>query len=204
VIAGGGTLLLISPVALIVKRLQRWRRGDMLQSTLEIRNIATVSGDERRCVDLTLDVPAAVEPGVRRRVTDTVVRIAESLRAPDDVYNVLYSPSGDPEPVVLPVGPQLQELGERFFLTLTQGPLAGRTVVWLTLGRDVSLSDVVDPLTCDPEAVGEPEGLLASAEARWSMASEWAQVGPSLVIRLMIVVPAAAAAEVEAILQSLR
>ena len=202
--AGGLTLLLISPFALVVKRLQRWRRGDALRSTLEVRDFAAVSGVERRCVDLTLDVPESIEPGVRRRVTDAVVRIAESLRRLDDVYNVLYSPPGDPEPVVLPVGPQLQELGERFFLTLTQGSLAGRTAVWLTLGRDVALSDVVDPMTCDPEAVGEPEGLLAAAEARWGMASEWVKVGPSLVIRLMIVVPAEASAEVEAALQSLR
>jgi len=135
--------------------------------------------------------------------TDTVVRAAEALRRPDDVYNVLYRLPSDPEPVVLPVGPQLQELGERFSLVLSQGALAGRTVVWLTLGRDSALAGLVDPLKYDPEAEGEPDALLAAPDARWSMATEWARVGPSLVIRLILVVPANAENRVKALLRSL-
>jgi hypothetical protein len=204
VAAGVFTLVLISPFALVVQRWRRWRRGNALRSTIEVRPFATVSGVERRCVDLIFDVPVSVEPGFRRRVTETVVRVADTLRRPDDVYNVIYSPSGEPEPVVLPVGPQLQELGERFFLTLTQTALSARTVVWLTLGRDHPLGEAVDPMTCDPEAVGQPEGLLASADARWSMATEWARVGPSLVIRLIIVVPTEAADRVTTILEGVR
>jgi hypothetical protein len=129
--------------------------------------------------------------------------VAEVLRRPDDVYNVLYRLPSDPEPVALPVGPQLQELGERFSLVLSQGALSGRTVVWLTLGRDRALSEVVDPAACDPEAEGEPEVLLATADARWSMATEWARVGPSLVIRLILGVPADAEDRVIALLASL-
>jgi hypothetical protein len=101
------------------------------------------------------------------------------------------------------VGPQLQELGERFSLVLSQGALSGRTVVWLTLGRDHALSEVLDPVACGPEAEGEPEALLASPAARWSMATEWARVGPSLVIRLILVVPTDAENRVKALLEDI-
>ena len=105
--------------------------------------------------------------------------------------------------VVLAVGPQLQELGERFSLVLSQGALSGRTVVWLTLGRDRALSEALDPVACDPEAEGEPDALLATADARWSMATEWARVGPSLVVRLILVVPNDEESRVKILLQSL-
>ena len=204
VLAAVVTLALVSPFVIVVQRWRRWRRGNALRSAIEVRPFTTTAGVERRWVDLTLDVPASVEPGFRRRCTEAVVRVADTLRRPDDVYNVIYHRPGDAESVVLPVGPQLQELGERFFLVLSQSALSARTTVWLTLGRDVLLSDVVDPMTCDPEAEGEPEGILASADARWSMATEWARVGPSLVIRLIIVVPTDSVDRVAAILKGVR
>jgi len=89
----------------------------------------------------------------------------------------------------VPLGPQLQELGDRFFLVLSQGALEGRTAAWLTIGCENTLSEVVDPIACDPEDAAELENLLAHADVRWSMATEWARVGPSLVIRLVFVVP---------------
>ncbi len=101
-----------------------------------------------------IDVPLSREGGVRRRVTDAVIRVAEDLRRPDDIYTMIYRLPSDEEAVALPVGPQLQELGERFYLALNQGPVAGRTVVWLTLGRGTALASVVDPFTCDPEGDG--------------------------------------------------
>ena len=201
VLAGVFTLVLVSPFAVVIQRWQRWRRGSALRLTIEVRQFNTASDSERRWVDLTLDVPVFVEPGFRRRFTESVVRVADTLRRPDDVYNVIYTLPGDPEPVVLPVGPQLQELGERCFLVLSQGALSARTVVWLTLGRDTPLSGVVDPMSCDPEAAGELERLLASADARWTMATEWARVGPSLVIRLIVVVPTESVDRVTAILK---
>jgi hypothetical protein len=199
--AGVLALIVISPFALVIRSWRAWRRGGEMRSTLESRPFA--SAGERCRIDLKLDVPAAAEPGFRRRLTDTIVRVAETLRRPDDVYNVVYRHPADPEPVVLPVGPQLQELGERFSLVLSQGALSGRTVVWLTLARDRALSDVLDPVACDPEAKGEPEALLATADARWSMATEWARIGPSLVIRLILIVPADAESRVKTLLGSL-
>ena len=182
-------LIVISPFAVVIRSWRAWRRGGEVRSTLEFRPFANTGAGERCRIDLALDVPASAEPGFRRRLTDAVVRVAEALRRPDDVYNIIYRHPADPEPVVLAVGPQLQELGERFSLVLSQGALSGRTVVWLTLGRDRALSEVLDPVACDPEAEGEPDALLATADARWSMATEWARVGPSLVIRLILIVP---------------
>ena len=200
--AGFLALIVISPFALVIQSWRAWRRGGEVRSTLETRGFMSAAGPRCR-IDLALDVPAPAEPGFRRRLTDAVVRVAETLRRPDDVYNVVYRHPADPEPVVLPVGPQLQELGERFSLVLSQGALSGRTVVWLTLARDRALSEVVDPSTSDPEAEGEPDALLAAPDARWSMATEWARVGASLVIRLILVVPADAESRVKTLLGSL-
>jgi hypothetical protein len=202
--AGAGFLALIaiSPFALVIRSWRAWRRGGEVRSTLKTRPFVSTTGARNR-IELALDVPAPAEPGFRRRLTDTVVRVAEALRRPDDVYNIIYRHPADPEPVVLAVGPQLQELGERFSLVLSQGVLSGRTVVWLTLPRDCALSEVVDPIACDPEAEGEPETLLAAPAARWSMATEWARVGASLMIRLILVVPTDAENRVKALLGSL-
>ena len=196
-------LIVISPFALVIQSWRAWRRGGEVRSTLETRPFVRTADGAHRRIDIMLDVPAPAEPGFRRRLTDTIVRVAETLRRPDDVYNVVYRHPADPEPVVLPVGPQLQELGERFSLVLSQGALSGRTVVWLTLARDHALSEVLDPSASDPEAEGEPEALLATADARWSMATEWARIGPSLVIRLILVVPADAESRVKTLLGSL-
>ena len=200
--AGALALIVISPLALVIRSWRAWRRGGEVRSTLESRPFVSTAGARCR-IDLALDVPAPAEPGFRRRLTDAIVRIAETLRRPDDVYNVVYRHPADPEPVVLPVGPQLQELGERFSLVLSQGALEGRTVVWLTLGRDRALSEVVDPIACDPEAEGEPEALLATPDACWSMATEWARVGPSLIVRLILVAPTDAESRVKTLLGSL-
>jgi hypothetical protein len=201
--AGFLALIVISPFALVIRSWRAWRRGSEVRSTLESRPFASTAAGARRRIDLMLDVPPPAEPGFRRRLTDTIVRIAETLRRPDDVYNVVYRHPADPEPVVLPVGPQLQELGERFSLVLSQGALSGRTVVWLTLARDRALSEVVDPTASDPEAEGEPEALLATADAHWSMATEWARIGVSLVVRLIVVVPTDAENRVKTLLGSL-
>lgn len=187
--AGLAVLTLISPFAVIIQSWRRWRRGGDVRVDFEVTSWPGGGDGRSRRVDATMDVPLQDESSFRRRVTDAVVRIAEALRQPDDVYNLVYRMPLDEEAVVLPVGPQLQELGERFFLTLNQGVVAGRTMVWLTLGPNTALAGVVDPISCDPEAEGQLESLLATPEARWSMASEWARIGPSLVIRLILVVP---------------
>lgn len=201
--AGLVLLAVIAPFALIVQRWRQWRRGNAVRISVTDTSSQRVTGDDRRSFDLALDVPLAREQGFRRRTTDAVIRIAEALRRLDDVYTMVYRLPSDEEAVALPVGPQLQELGERFYLALNQGSLSGRTVVWLTLGRGRALAEVVDPSICDPEAEGEPEGLLSTADARWAMATEWARVGPSMVVRMILLVPAEGAEKVRKLLDSM-
>jgi hypothetical protein len=182
-------LALFSPFVLVVRGWRRWRRGTDIRLRTDVSSLANAEGTELRRIDLELDLPLPTEPGFRHRLTEAVIRVAEELRTPDDVYHLLYRLPWDDEPVVLPVGPQVQELGERFSLVQSQGAMAGRTAVWLTMGRKHALSELVDPVTYSPEAEGEPDRLLVHPSLRWSMASEWARVGPSLIIRLILVVP---------------
>lgn len=204
--AGGSALVLalLSPFVLVVRSWRAWRRGSDLRTRSDVERISTSRGVELQRIGLQFDVPEAAEPGFRPRLTDTIVRVAETLRAPDDVYHLVYRLPWDEEPVLLPIGPQPQELGERFSLVQSQGAMAGRTAVWLTLGREHALSEVVDPITYDPEADGEPERLLRHPELRWSMATEWARVGPSLLLRLIVMIPADETDRARILLDSLR
>ncbi len=86
-------------------------------------------------IDTTADVPSAAVEAFRRRLTETVVRVAEALRRPDDVYHLLARDPSAEETDVLPVGPQIQELAERLHLVLGRPPMAGRTAVWMALPR---------------------------------------------------------------------
>jgi hypothetical protein len=183
-------LAVLSPFVVAVQSWKRRRRGTEIRARAQSQSLATREGIERREIAVDFDVPGVAESDFRRRLTETVVRVAERLRAPDDVYHLVYRPPWDAEPVLLPLGPQLQELGERFSLVQSQGAMAGRTAVWLTLGREQALSEIVDPVAYDPEAAGEPEGLLTHPALRWSMATEWSRIGPSLLLRVLIVVPA--------------
>jgi hypothetical protein len=202
--AGAAALTVFAPFVLAIRGWRAWRRGSEIRSTIDSQSLTNSAGTDLIRVDLRLDVPHRAEPGFRRRLVDAVVRVAETLRMSDDVYHLAYRLPWDDEPVVVPVGPQLQELGERFSLVQSQGAMAGRTAVWLTLARDEALSEVVDPDTYDPEADGEPEGLLTHPDVRWSMATEWAHVGPSLVFCLILVVPARRADHVLDLLNAIR
>jgi hypothetical protein len=197
-------LAVLAPFVLSVRAWRKWRRGPEIRTEIDVERVAAAAGSNLCRIDMSFDVPRPAEAGFHRRLTDTVVRVAEALRSPDDVYHLVYRLPWEEEPVVLPVGPQLQELGERFSLVQSQGAMEGRTAVWLTLGRDRALAEVVDPVTYDPEAEGEPEGLQSLPGLRWSMATEWARVGPSLIFRLILIVPADQAPQVKTLLNSVR
>jgi hypothetical protein len=202
--AGGATALaLLSPIVVAIRAWRRWRRGAEVRSTLEVASLTPPSGPARRRFDLSLDVPPAAEPEFRRKLTESVIRIAEALRRADDVYHLVYRLPWDEESTAIPVGPRLQELGERFFLVQSQRAMTGRTAVWLTLGRARALAEVVDPIAYDPEIDGEPEALLVHPHVRWSMATAWARPGPSLAIRVILVVEESCASRVEALLETL-
>lgn len=201
---GAVVLAVLAPFVVVVRGWKKLRRGTEIRSKIDIESLTNTAGAYLRRIDLDFDVPQPAEPEFRRRLTDSVMRVAEALRTPDDVYHLVYRLPWDEEPVAMPVGPQLQELGERFALVQSQGAMAGRTAVWLTLPRDRALAEIVDPVSYDPEAEGEPEGLLVHPDARWSMASEWARVGPSLIVRVIVVVPARLAPRVTELFEVLR
>lgn len=199
---GAAVLALLAPFFVIHRGLRRWRRGSEIKKKIHGETLTRAEGSKICRIDFELDVPQHLEPEFRRRLTETVIRLAEALRVSDDVYHLVYRLPWDGEPVALPVGPQLQELGERFSLVQSHGVMSGRTAVWLTLGRERPLSDVVDPVTYDPEREGEPDALLTNPALRWSMATEWARVGPSLIVRLIVVVPSDAEERVKTLFES--
>lgn len=182
-------LAFVSPLVLAVRIWRSWRRGHDIRVSIEPLPPPGGGEADRHGIDVVCDVPLSVERGFRDRLTDRVVRVAETLRSPDDAYLLVYRLPGAEEAVVLPLGPHVQSLGERFRLVLDQSALAGRTVVWLALARDLPPVRVVDPERCDPESQDERERLLETPEAGWSIATSWAPVGPSLIVRMILVVP---------------
>jgi hypothetical protein len=186
----------LAPIAAAARALARRRRG-----TAERGGLARSRAGERIRLDVSVDVPIADEVALRLRVTDAVVRAAESLRRPHDVYHLVVRPLDDDEPRLRPVGPLVQELGEQLALQLGRTAMRERTLLWLTLGRDRPLATAVDSDAADPDAPGEPDGLVAAADPRWAAATAVARRGPSAVLRLALWVPEPDAAGVEAILR---
>jgi hypothetical protein len=199
--AGLVGLVVLAPFALAVRGLRAWRRGTALRVERTRDSLPVVDGPPLARLDTTADVPSAAVDDFRRRLTETVVRVAEALRRPDDVYHLLARDPSAEETGVLPVGPQIQELAERLHLVLGRPPMAGRTAVWLALSRARRVVDFVDPFGYDPEAAGEPERLLAGSGMRWGMATGFAPRGPSVVFRVVLYVPTESASTVEAALE---
>ncbi len=198
VVAVAGVVVL-APMAAMVRAIRSWRRG----GGIRIRREHTPFADATVRIDLDLDVPPEMKESCGRSLTDAVVRIAEALRRPDDVYHLIYREHAADESTVLPVGPLLQELGERFHLVLFQEALASRTCVWLTLARDKPVVQMLDPFEYDPEGSGEPEALLARSGMRWGMASTVAADGASVLFRLALFVPEQAVGRIDALLDRL-
>lgn len=200
---GAVALALLSPFVAAIRGWRSWRRGGEIRTSLEVISMARSDGSPLRCFDLSADVPAPAEPEFRRRMMDTVIRVAEGLRRDDDVYHLVYRLPWEEESTAVPVGPQIQELGERFSLVQSQGALLGRTAVWLTIGRHRALAEVIDPAIFDPESEGEPDRLQRRPDVRWSVATAWERHGPSLVIRLIFVLPTDRASRVVGLVEGL-
>ncbi len=196
-------LALLSPLAVGVRAWRSWRRGSALiierSPAAEVRGAA---GPVAR-LELAVDVPHGRARQVGRRLTDTVVRVAEALRRGDDAYHLTCRQPQLGETTQLPVGPRVQELGERLALALAQRDLEGRTVLWLTMGRPLAPGSLIDVFTYDPEAPGEPEPLVLREGVRWALASARGTGTASTVYRLVFWVPGAAAGKVEEILDRL-
>ena len=200
---GAVALALLSPFVAAIRTWRSWRRGSEVRSSLEVTSVARSDGSQLQGFDLSVDAPIAAEPELRRRLTDTVIRVAEALRRDDDVYHLVYRLPWDEEATAIPVGPQMHELGERFSLVQSQGALLGRTAVWLTTGRHRALAEVIDPLVYDPESEAEPHTLQRHPDVRWSMATARARNGPSFEYRLIITVPRELATRIAGLVERL-
>ena len=198
--AGLVGLVVLAPLALAVRGFRKSRRGSAVRVERTRAPFPAGADGPLARIDTTADVPCAAVAAFRRRLTEAVTRVAETLRRPDDVYHLLLREPGVDETTVLPVGPLIQELGERLHLVLARGPMAGRTAVWMALERSRRVVDIVDPFGYDPEAAGEPERLLARSGMRWGMATGFAARGPSVLFRVVLYVPAESAPTVEALL----
>jgi len=201
----GGALALaaLAPVAAIVRMVARWRRGDDVRLSWRDEPFPAGNG-ETRLVDVMMDVPDVAGARLRRELTDTVVRFAERVRRPDDVYHLVYRVPTEPESVAVPVGASVQALAERFALGLGQHDLEGRTAVWLAMPRSVHVAEVLDPFTYDPEADGEPHALLARAPLRWALATGRRHGTVSTRLRMLVVVPTTRRPLLEELLGRLR
>jgi len=193
--------VLAIPVGL-VRSWQTWRRGADWQIAWTNRPAPDTSGRWR--IDLEADIPHRTTGDFLKRLTDTVIRIAEHLRQADDHYHHIYRDPAESDAILLPVGPQLQELGERLILALRQSELANRTAVWLTLPTRPAIAELVDPATYDPDSIGEPDGIVTHADARWAMATEWARVGPSTIYHVILWVPENSTPAVESLLAKIK
>jgi hypothetical protein len=194
-------VMVLAPLTFVIQWWRRFRRGQEPRFSHQQRPFDGGSSGELQRIDIELDYPQPVDPSLHRRITSVIVRVADHLRRFDDVYYAVHRLAGDPEPHLVPIGPQLQGLGERFLLALGQGVLAGRTVVWMALPSSVALVEVVDPFDCDPDE--DLLSLLAIAAARWIVASCWARIGPSWVLRLVLIVPTESAGRVVELLDAL-
>lgn len=194
--------VLALPVGL-VRSWQAWRRGESWR--IDWTNHKDDRSDQIGLirVDLGADIPARSAGDFPNRLTETVIRIAELLRRSDDTYHHIYRIGSEPDAVLLPVGPSLQKLGERLILALGQGELAHRTALWLTLPARQAIATVVDPETYNPEAEGEPLGLVNRSAARWAMATTWGRIGPSMVYRVVLWIPETSLPTVESLLGSI-
>jgi hypothetical protein len=203
VVAGLALTLLALPVAAL-RRLRAWRRGSAVDVVWTAGAFTGCGGEPFTVLDLTVDAPQHRGGEVAARLTDLVVRVAERLRREDDVYHLLRPEPHGAGPVAVPVGPLVQELGERFSLALARPMLAYRTALWLALPARRRLGEVADPREYDPEAPGEPEALLRRTAVRWAAASSFGRGGASIAFRLLLWVPEASAAGVEGIFDRLR
>ncbi len=194
-------MILAIPVGL-VRTWRTWRRGSDWRIDWKTRPVADSSGRLR--IDLDADIPYRSTGDFPKRLTGTVIRIAELLRQSDDHYHHIYRDPAEPDAKLLPLGPRLQELGERLILALRQSGLENRTAVWLTLPARPAIAELVDPATYDPDAEGQPEGLVEDTNARWAMTTEWARIGPSTIYHVVLWVPENSASAVEVLVAKIR
>ena len=195
---GTFALVLLAPWAALVRWWKSYRRGKEPRVEWGVD-----STGELWSFDLTVDVTAVDELRSRTALIDTMVRIAETLRRPDDQYNLVFRAPWEAETRLIAVGPQPQELAQRLVMTLSHRSSERSTQIWLTLPRETRLGGIIDPFVFDPEAEGAPAALAAASRARWWAVTAFARTAPSIVYRVRLHVPGESGEAVRALVRRL-
>jgi len=192
-------LILLAPFAAAASSWRRLRRG-------AAPRVGWVTGTDGRLatIDLRVDIPSATAARARRDLVDAVVRIAEKLRRPDDVYNMIWREAGESAASLTAVGPKPHELAEELDTSLSHRVFDRRTQLWMTLPRGVFLAELVDPLDFEPEADDAATELFGRLAPRWAMEISYARSSPSTLYRVIFHVPEEASGAVCAILERFR
>jgi len=196
--AASVALLVLAPFVALVRWWRRLRRGP--EALVRWR---TGHGRPFATIDVTVDVPLDAAARARRELVDALVRLAEHLRRPDDLYHLLWREAGEEETGMVAVGPTPQGLAQRLDTSLSHRSYERRTQLWLTLPSDTRLAELVDPWQFDPEAGGAAVELLRRIDPRWAMESSFARGTTSVVYRLRLHLPPEAAEKTGEILTRL-
>ncbi len=188
-------LVVLAPIVALVQWWRRFRRGGEARVRRRING-----GQPLAVVDLTVDVPASSAGRARRELVDALVRLAEHLRRPDDLYHLVWRPAGESEPRLVAVSPAPQGLAQRLDTALSHRSYERRTQLWLTLPVGAHLAGLLDPLSFDPEHEGAAAVLIERTGPRWALELSFARGTPAVLYRLRLHVPDGEIATVEAIL----
>ena len=192
-------LAVLGPVMALRRWWWRRRRGAAVRSS--VRPGPPARGGALARLDWILDVPGREERAARRRVTAALVGLAAALGRPGDVYHLIHRTPWDDEAEFRAVGPLLQALGDRLHGHLGREPLEGRTALWPVLERGIHLALVADAATVDPDAPGEPDGIVGALPCRWAFAVAWRRERASTVFRVAVWAPPEAMATVRSHLE---
>ncbi len=191
-------LIVLAPVAALVRTISRWRRGKAPR--VEWRWGAVTTGDGRSMARLQAGVDVPFDIDGSRMLTEATVRLAEILGTGDEVYHMIHGePGGDGE-VALPLGPLIQALADRFYLTGRRSALEGFPVMWIALPRKVSLGEVLHGKEDSIEAVPR----MLQMPLYWGMVVIRRIGSASVRYHLDLVVPEDAVEEVERALAPMR
>ncbi|NOZ77991.1 MAG: hypothetical protein GXP48_02180 [Acidobacteria bacterium] len=194
--AGAVFLVLLAPWAALVRTVRASRRGRGCHVRWQLagasghgasrREAGAIAGDESWRLDLEIDAPLADEARVRTDLIDTLVRVAETLRRPDDVYNLVVRQRWDGEPRLIAVGPSLQRLAHRLERAFSHRDAERCTHLWLTLPVSRRLGQLVDPEGFDPEAGHALDRLIADTKPRWAAATSFGHTDVGVLYRVIL------------------
>ncbi len=122
--------------------------------------------NEGGMVELVIDSPTSRVLEVRRWATETLVRLADSVAA-GDAYHMAYREPGASQSTLVPIGSQIQALGDRLHQGLSKSSWRGMRLLWLCMDRAQALAEVVSEECEDPAGPDAVAALGGDPRVRW-------------------------------------